>query len=249
MSKSTENKSPKNVHAGHRERLRTRYKKCGFDDFEPHEVLELLLFYSIPRANTNPIAHNLLNRFGSLYAVMNASFDELCEVDQVGPATAALIRTVADSARAAKLKTLGSEPLISADRLHLYATEWFLGMPPRTAAIVLMDNKRRVVTVRKLAEEYLRLPEDYDERILHLCQKLDVAYVVLMHNHVDGIMRPSHEDIQLTRDLYAFLSDYGIALLEHLIVHELDCVQFLNLAMRDEVSGFPIRDKFPPRPL
>lgn len=247
MSNKADSKPQKNVHEGHRERLRTRYKRCGFDDFAEHEVLELLLFYAIPRANTNPIAHKLLERFGSLYAVMNASFDELCEVDQVGPASAALIRTVADAARAAKLKEIGSEPLTSADKLHLYATEWFLGAKPRTAAILLIDAKRKVITVRKLAEETIRLPENYVESILAMCRQMDASFAVLMHNHVDGIMRPSGEDIQLTREVYNYLGDNGITLLEHLIVHELDCVQFLDLAMRDNVSGFPLRDtKLPP---
>ncbi len=247
MSNTSENKPQKNVHEGHRERLRTRYKRCGFDDFAEHEVLELLLFYAIPRANTNPIAHKLLERFGSLYAVMNASFDELCEVDQVGPASAALIRTVADVVRASKLKEIGSEPLTSADKLHMYATEWFLGAKPRTAAILLLDAKRKVITVRKLAEETVRLPEDYPEMILGICQQMEASFAVLMHNHTDGIMQPSGEDIRLTREVYRHLSENGVTLLEHVIVHELDCVQFLDLAMRAQVSGFPLRDsQLPP---
>lgn len=242
MNNTADTKQKKNVHEGHRERLRTRYKRCGFDDFAEHEVLELLLFYSIPRADTNPIAHNLLDRFGSLYAVMNASYDDLCEVEGVGPASAALIRTVADTARAARLKEIGSEPLLSADKLHTFATEWFLGAAPRTAAILLLDEKHKVITTCKLAEDSLRLPEEYHEMILRLCQQMDAKYAVLMHNHTDGIMRPSGEDIQLTRDLYEYLADNGITLLEHLIVHELDCIQFLDLAMRAEVSGFPMRE-------
>ena len=247
MAKMNESKPKKNVHEGHRERLRTRYKRCGFDDFAEHEVLELLLFYSIPRADTNPIAHNLLDHFGSLYAVMNASFDELCEVEGVGPSSASLIRTVADAARAAKLKELGSEPLVTADRLHLFATEWFLGAAPHTAALLMLDKNRRVITVRKLAEDTLRLPDEYHEMLLHLCQQMEAKYVVLMHNHIDGIMEPSGEDIMLTREVFTYLADFGITLLEHVIVHELDCVQFLDLAMRREVSGFPLREtKLPP---
>ncbi len=229
---------PKNVHAGHRSRLRTRYKRCGFDDFEEHEVLELLLFHSIPRANTNPIAHNLLNRFKSLYAVLNASEDALCEVTGVGPASAALIRSVADSARAAKLKEIGSEPLTSWEKLYMYVTEWFLGKAPGTVAVILMDKSRRIITVRTLAEEHLRRPETYPEEILRLCQQMDAANVVLMHNHVDGIMRPSGEDLVLTGEIFRFLAENNVTLLEHVIVHELNAVPFLNTAIRKPVSGF-----------
>ncbi len=242
MSDTQDNKNM-NVHEGHRARLKKRYKKCGFDDFEEHEVLELLLYYSIPRADTNPIAHNLLNRFGSLYAVMNASIDELCEVESVGPSTAALIRTLSDTVRASKLKEIGSEPLTTPDRLHMYATEWFLGAAPHTAAVLLLDKHRTVITVRKLAEDYLRLPDDYPDMILRFCRQMDAKYVVLMHNHVDGVMAPSYDDISLTREIYNILAYEEITLLEHVIVHELDCIQFLDIAMRKEVSGFPLLNK------
>ncbi len=236
MSKS----DPQNVHAGHRARLRSRYKRCGFDDFEEHEVLELLLFHAIPRANTNPIAHNLLKQFGSLYAVLNAKEEELCKVPGVGPASAALIRTVADSVRAAKLKEIGSEPLVTWERLYLYVTEWFLGKPAATVAVLLMDAQRRIITVRTLAEEHLRRPESYPEEILRLCQQMEASYVVLMHNHVDGAMRPSSEDIFLTQEIFRYLETNHVTLLEHVIVHELNAVPCLDTAMRKRVSGFPM---------
>ncbi len=239
-------KKPQNVHAGHRERLRNRYKKCGFDDFQEHEVLELLLFHAIPRANTNPIAHNLLNRFGSLYAVLNASEEDLCKVDGVGPASAALIRTVTDTARAGKLKEIASSPLTSWDRLYLYATEWFAGKPVGTVAVLLLDKRKRVITVRTLAEEHLRRPTSYPDTVLSLCQQVDAKFVILMHNHADGIMRPSEEDLYLTKTIYDYLNENDTVLLEHLIVHDLDAVPVLDTAIGDSVSGFPRTE--PPLP-
>lgn len=229
----------KNLHAGHRERLRTRYKRCGLDDFEEHEVLELLLFHAIPRANTNPLAHSLLNRFGSLFAVLNATEEELCQVNGVGPASAALIRTTADTARAAKLKEIGNTPLTTWERLYLFVTEWFIGKLPSTVAVILMDKKRRVITVRTLAEEHLRRPESYPEEILRLCQQTDAVNVVLMHNHVDGIMRPSGDDLYLTIQIYRLLAENNITLLEHVIVNDLDAVACLDEALMNKASGFP----------
>lgn len=229
----------KNVHEGHRERLRTRYKRCGFDDFAEHEVLELLLFYAIPRANTNPIAHNLLDRFGSLYAVLNASESELCEVEMVGPASAALIRTVADSARAAKLKEISSEPLTSWDRLYLYTTEWFIGKPSGTVALLLLDEHRKIQTIRTLSEEHLRQPDSFPEAILALCQRMESANAILMHNHKDGCMYSSAEDLYLTKIIYNLLAENGITLLEHVIVNELDAFPCLDESIGRSVSGFP----------
>lgn len=150
---------------------------------------------------------------------------------------------MADSARAAKLKELANEPLLSPEKLHIYATEWFLGKPHGTVAVLLLDAKRKIITVRTIAEEHLRLPADFPEEILRLCQQMDASNVVLMHNHVDGVMEPSYEDIYLTREIYRTLKDNGITLLEHMIVHELDAIPCLNISMNEEVSGFPTKYK------
>lgn len=81
----------KNLHKDHRKRLRKRYAEEGIDFFEDHNVLELLLFYALPRVDTNPIAHRLISRFGSLSGVFSASEDELCEVEGMGKASAGLL--------------------------------------------------------------------------------------------------------------------------------------------------------------
>ena len=71
------------THDGHRQRLRNRFLASP-ESFEDHELLELILFYSIPRKNTNEIAHRLLARFGSVKGVLNASVDALTEIDDIG---------------------------------------------------------------------------------------------------------------------------------------------------------------------
>jgi len=86
----------KNLHENHRQRLRRRYETAGLETFEDHVILELLLFEALPRVDTNPIAHRLLDRFGSLDGVFSASEEELCQVKGVGPAAASVI---ADSDR------------------------------------------------------------------------------------------------------------------------------------------------------
>ena len=73
-----------NLHEGHRKRMKERFIKSGLDDFAPHNILELLLFYSIPRGDTNPVAHRLIDTFGSLSGVFDATPEELAKVDGVG---------------------------------------------------------------------------------------------------------------------------------------------------------------------
>ena len=79
------------VHDGHRERLRKRFLKEGLDNFQPHEILELILFYSIPRRNTSELAHNLINHFGSFSAVLDAPVEALTQVNGISTQSAVLI--------------------------------------------------------------------------------------------------------------------------------------------------------------
>lgn len=85
------------MHENHRLRLRRRYQTSGLDDFEDHNILELLLFSSIPRKDTNPIAHRLIDRFGSLRGVFAATEEELCSVEGVGIVTARMITSSANA--------------------------------------------------------------------------------------------------------------------------------------------------------
>ena len=112
----------KNVHAGHRDRMRERFLAGGLGHFEPHEVLELLLFEFIPVVNTNPIGHALIERFGDVKSVLTASYDELVKVRGIGPKTAEGILTV--------------YPVLSAD-----ICEWFRrsGALTRTDIAFLAD--------------------------------------------------------------------------------------------------------------
>ena len=80
-----------NEHLGHRERLRERFRQAGLSGFAPHEALELLLTYAIPRRDVNPLAHRLLKRFGSLNKVLEAPAAELVSLDGIGPQAAALL--------------------------------------------------------------------------------------------------------------------------------------------------------------
>lgn len=85
-----------NEHAGHRSRLRRQFLKNGIDSLYPHQILELLLFYAIPQKDTNGLSHALINRFGSLSGVLDASFEELMTVNGVGESTAILIKAASE---------------------------------------------------------------------------------------------------------------------------------------------------------
>ena len=95
-------------HAGHRQRMRERFRTQGLDGFAPHEVLELMLFYAIPQKNVNPLAHRLLERFGTLHGVLQASVEQLMQVDGIGETAATLLSLFAHSARQLELLSEGN---------------------------------------------------------------------------------------------------------------------------------------------
>lgn len=229
-----------NIHQNHRKRLRERYEKYGLESFEEHNILELLLFHSIPRADTNGLAHELINTFGSLYEVLCAPYEELLKVKGVGPASASLIRTVFDTAREANLRKLAAAPIDSYPRLAMYAAEWFGGKPAGVVAILLLDEANRIVHTGTLSASHTIRAASYVKAVIDLTEKFSLRRVVLMHNHESGILKPSDEDLYLTQQLYAALREQNITLLEHLIVHKFDCIPILDIAVKQSVSGFPL---------
>ena len=112
MAKNAVKKENKNIHEGHRDRLRKRFLDEGLDNFHDHNVLELLLFYSIPRKDTNEEAHNLIDTFGSLSGVFNASHEDLCKVKGIGENTATLIKMMPELFKKYEGKSKGFNSLL-----------------------------------------------------------------------------------------------------------------------------------------
>lgn len=88
-----------NPHQGHRRRMLDKFGRFGVDAFADHELLEVLLYYTIRQGDTNPVAHALMQHFGSLHAVLEATADQLCEVEGVGPRTAEYLSLISASMR------------------------------------------------------------------------------------------------------------------------------------------------------
>ncbi len=182
------------IHDGHRERLRDCFRKDGLAGFDGIRALELLLQYAIPRRDTNPIAHALLDRFGSLQAVFDASEQELCEVEGIGPAAAVLIRLVPQLARKSAVDKAAELPLL-----------------------LCLDSQKRVIQCVELSRGVVNAVNVSVRRILEIALKARASSVILAHNHPDGQMRSSREDDAVTRQVYDSLRAVGIRLTDHLI--------------------------------
>ncbi len=223
-------------HEGHRQRLRSRYRGEGLDGFEPHQVLELLLFYANPRADTNPIAHHLLEQFGSLDAVLDAPVEELTQVKGVGENTAILLNLIPQAARRYLESKNATDGLVSGiSDLGAYLLPRFVGRKNELLLLVSIDNKGRILSCDRLAEGDIGRVNVTKRAVIETALRTKATRAVLAHNHPRGYAVPSQEDVDLTMQLRKSLKEVGVSLIDHIIVANDDYVSmaasgyFLNL--------------------
>lgn len=206
------------VHEGHRQRLKDRFLKSGLDDFEAHNVLELLLFYAIPQRDTNELAHRLLKQFGSLSAVFNAEFDELCKVKGVGRNVATLIKMIPDLSRRylddCDKKTV---TLTTVDAIGEFIRPKFIGRKKEKIFLLCLDNKGSVVYGDFIIEGTINSAPMYTRNILEIVIRCSAVSVILAHNHPNGLAIPSNADFVATQTIYRALEVAKIKLIDHFI--------------------------------
>lgn len=224
-----------NIHEGHRKRMKERFMKSGLDDFAPHNVLELLLFYSIPRGDTNPIAHRLIDAFGSLSGVFDATPEELMKVSGVGESTAILISMLPQMARkyledkADAVNVVGGCGDIGA-----YLLPKFVGRTNEALMMVSIDNKNKVISCSVVAEGTVDSAKVSRRKVMEEAMKVKATRVILAHNHPRGVAVPSAEDVAMTREIGRLFAQVGIELVDHIIIADDD---YVSMA----ASGFAIK--------
>ena len=214
------------VHDGHRERLRKKFRQGTLED---HELLELLLFFSIPRRNTNEIAHALLKRFGSLSAVLRADESALQSVEGIGATSALQIRTVAEMmSRCARQQIDDRQLLSSFSELSSYLQSLFIGSLREKTFLLLFNASNRLVACEMLGEGNATLVPVCLRRVIELALQKGAAAAVLAHNHADGIVAPSEEDARATERIGDALEGVGVRFIEHYIVTPDRCIPILH---------------------
>ena len=211
------------IHEGHRQRLRDRFLEEGLDSFTEIEVLELLLFYCIPRKNTNEIAHKLLSRFGSLPQVLEASPADLSQVEGMGEISAAFLSLIPAAGRyygIARAKQI--QVLKTMDECGQYLLRFFEGLAKENVYLLCLDAKCKVLGCPWIGEGSVNSAGIPVRRIVETALALNATTVVLAHNHPSGIAVPSREDVETTRRLAAALDGVDIALADHIVVSDGD---------------------------
>ena len=211
------------VHDGHRDRLRQSYLEHGLMSMNDINALELLLFYAIPRRDTNEIAHRLLDRFGSLDGVFSASAEELQEVEGIGENAAALLTLIPEIMKKSRVsKAREIRQIRSSDDAGAYLLPYFLNERDEVVYLLCLDSKRCVICCAEMGRGVVNSVDTGIRRIVEKALMVRASSVILAHNHPDGIALPSREDEVFTRALYNALETVGIRLEDHIITAEDD---------------------------
>ncbi len=216
---------PKHRHTGHRERMKAEFLVRGLEGWPDHRVLELLLFYTIPQGDVNDLAHELVERFGSLAGVLDASVEELKKVKGVGDHTAVFLRMLpAVLGRYQGARTRLSAIINSPEEAYAWLEPYFFGARNEMVYVLCMDGKRQVLGVRKVAEGSIELAEVNTRRIAEEAIGLRAVQIYVAHNHVSNLAIPSQADWLTTDTLRGALRPIGIELIDHLVFVDGDMV-------------------------
>ncbi len=224
------------IHNGHRDRIRRRFLEEGLDQFTDVQVLEFLLFYCIARQDTNPIAHRLLDSFGSLSQVLEAPVEELRKVEGIGENTAVFLRLVTQvgryylTDRASKAKVL---PTL--ESCAQYLQTFFFGRNVETVYLLCLDAKCKMLCCKKISEGDVNSTSLSVRKVVETALNTNASSVVLAHNHPGGMAIPSNEDIQTTRRIAAALQAVDVHFIDHILVTDDDYVSLLQ-------SGYSFSD-------
>lgn len=213
------------VHDGHRQRKKEQFRMHGLDAFADHEVLELLLYYAIPRRDTNPVAHRLMERFGSLDGVFSATVEELEEVEGMGKNAATLLALWMPLYRRVRTKPKAKETVLnSTEQAGQYFMDLFFGMRREELYEACLDAKGKLLACCRIAEGGVDAVNISTRRLVENALKCGASAVILAHNHPSGIALPSPDDNTTTLAVWDALRAVGIPLIDHIIVADEDYV-------------------------
>lgn len=211
-----------NIHKGHRERLRKRFAQDG-EHFETHELLELLLTYSIPRRDTNRTAHILLSRFGGFDGILSADKEDLTSVEGVGEKTANMFKLIDELRnRPAKANKTDRTVYDSEEKIGTLLVKKYRGKKKEECHIMLFDGRHRMVGFKKMSEGTVNATQMFIRAAVEYAYKNRAVSVVVSHNHPDGIACPTDSDMRFTDGLRTAFRLMGIGFDGHFVVAEND---------------------------
>ncbi len=213
----SENDDPHYI--GHRDRLRSRFQDGGGDAFSDYELLELVLFRSIPRRDVKKLSKDLIARFGTFAEVLGAPFERLIEVTGVGASTALDLKIVeAASRRMAKGAVRQRKSLSSWSSVLEYCRVAMAFSEREELRLLFLDKKNGLIADEVQQTGTVDHTPVYPREIVRRAIELAATAVILVHNHPSGDPTPSAADIRMTQDVVAVAKPLGITVHDHIII-------------------------------
>lgn len=209
-----------NIHEGHRERLKDRFLITKFEGFQPHEILELLLFYGVPRTDTNNLAHRLLDEFGSIANIFNAPYESLVKFNGLTKNSALLLKIIPPLAGYYSQSSIEDYSLDTTTKICKYCSTLFIDALVEQLRVICLDDKLKIISSGVVIEGDPSSLQINVRKIVEFTYRSSCDTIIIAHNHPNGVPRVSKPDIAATTMLNDALRSVGITLLDHVIVNK-----------------------------
>ncbi len=204
---------------GHRDRLRARFSDVGGDAMPDYELLELVLFRSIPRRDVKPLAKELVRRFGSFAEVLAASPARLMEIEGLGESVIADLKIVEASARRLARGAVAKRPVLSSwSSVIDYCRTAMAFMDKEQFRLLFLDKRNALIADEVQQSGTVDHTPVYPREVVKRALELSASALILVHNHPSGDPTPSSADVKITRDIIDIAGPLGIAVHDHIIV-------------------------------
>lgn len=227
ITDKAEEQSSINIHKNHRSRLKSQYLKNGIDAMTDIQKLELLLFYAIPQKDTNPIAHELLNKFGDLKGVFSASYSELLNVKGIKENSATLISFINDLLNIT-YRDAESTRIASSSDAKNYASRLFFNIPVEQFYVICLAKSNRIVSTKLISTGTI---DEVNVQIRHITQTAidnKCNSIIVCHNHPRGKGQASDEDFSFTYSLICSCLLNNIDVIDHIVVGSDKAISFFE---------------------
>lgn len=219
--------SDEKLHSGHRKRLKEQFAQdCGktMSDFT---FLELMLFYAVPQGDTNPLAHRLIDRFGSFDKVLEATKEELLEVSGIGEHAASFLTTLLPTfSRYLERRSGEKFEYTDLDKIREYLTGKYLNADTEKAMLLNFDSKGVFINSVYLGSGDMSSIEINNRELASAIVRDKAVYSILVHNHPSGIASPSTGDLSSVESISAFLKMLSVTLVDNIIITADDFLAF-----------------------